>query len=60
MLQEISVVRYDEARSIEVLQHVFDDVFGVEIQMVRRFIHDDDVWFGQEHLGECDLGSFSS
>ena len=50
----------DEARSIEVFEHILDDILGMEIQMVRRLIHDDDMGLGEEHLGEGDFGSLSS
>lgn len=53
-------MRDDEAGSVEVLKHVLDDVFGVEIQVVGWFVHDDDVGLGQEHLGEGDFGPLSS
>lgn len=53
-------MRYYETRSIEVLQHIFDDIFRMKIQVVRGFIHDNHMGFCEEHLGECYLGSFSS
>lgn len=51
---------YDEARSVEVLEHVFDNILGVEIQVIGRFIHDDDMRLGEEHLGECDFCPLSA
>lgn len=60
VFQKVSVVRDDEARSIEVLEHIFDDVFGMKVEVVRWFVHDDDVRFRQKHLGEGDFGTFSS
>ena len=50
----------NEAGSVEVLEHILDDILGMEVQVVGRFVHDDDVGFGQEHLGEGNLGSLSS
>ena len=60
MFEEVSVMRYDKTRPVEVLEHILDDILGMEIQMVRWFIHDDDVRFREKHLGECHLGTFSS
>ena len=50
----------DEARAIEVFEHVLDDIFRVEVEVIRRFIHDDDMWFSEKHLREGDLGSLTS
>lgn len=60
MFEEVSVMGDDETRTIEVLEHILDDIFGVEIQVIGWFIHDDDVRFREKHLGECYLGSLSS
>jgi hypothetical protein len=60
VFEEITIVRYDETRSIEVLKHVLDDIFRVEIEVIGWFIHDDDVGFGEEHFGECHFCSFST
>ena len=60
MFEKITIMRDNEARSIEVLEHMFDDILGVEIKVIGWLIHDDDMWTSEEHLGECHLGSFSS
>jgi len=39
---------------------MFDDILGMEIEVIGWFIHDDDVRTSEEHLGKCYLGSFSS
>ena len=50
----------DEARAVEVLEHVLDHIFRVEVEVIRRLIHDDDMRLCQEHLGQGDFGSFAS
>ena len=60
VFEEIAIMGDDETRAIEVFEHVLDDIFRVEIEMVRWFIHDDDMWFSEKHLREGDLGSLAS
>lgn len=60
MFEEIAVMRDDEARAIEVFEHILDDIFRVEVEVIRWFIHDDDMRLCEEHLREGDLGSFTS
>ncbi len=60
MFEEITVMRDDEARTIEVFEHILDDILRVEVEVIRRFIHDDDVWLGEEHFREGDLGALPS
>lgn len=60
VFEKISIVRDDETGSIEIFEHVLDDIFRVEIEVIGRLIHDDDVWFCEKHFRECYLCSFSS
>ncbi len=60
MFQEVSVVRDNEAGSIEILEHILDNIFGMEVQVVGRFVHNDDVRFGEKHLCEGHLRTFST
>ena len=60
MFEQVSVMRDDQTCPIKTLEHIFDHFFGVEIQMVRRLIHDDDMGPSEEHLGERDLGPLTS
>ena len=53
-------MRYDETRSIEIFQHMFDNLFRLQIQVVRWFIHDNDVRLRQEHFREGDFGTLAS
>ena len=53
-------MRYDEARSVEIFQHMLDNLFGLQIQVVRWFIHDNDVWLREEHFRECHFGALAS
>lgn len=60
MFEEISIMRDDQTCSIEIFEHIFDHFLRVEIEMIRRLIHDDDMWMCEEHLGQCHLGSLTS
>jgi len=53
-------MRYDETRSVEIFQHVLDCLFRLQIQVVRRLVHNDDVRLRQEHFRERDLGACAS
>ena len=60
MFEEIAVMGDDEARAIEVFEHILDDIFRVEVEVIRRLIHDNDVWFSEKHLREGNLGTLAS
>lgn len=58
--QEITVVGDDDTDTVEVFEHSLNCFFWVEVEVVRRFVHDDDMGTSEEHLGERDFGTFSS
>ena len=60
MFEKITIMRYNDARPIEILEHMVDNSRGVEIEVIGWFVHDDDMWTCKEHLGKCHFGSFSS
>lgn len=39
---------------------MFYHLFRVDIEMIRWLIHDDDIRASKQHLGKCDLSTFSS
>lgn len=53
-------MRYDETRSIEIFQHMLDDLFRLQIQVVRWFIHNNDVRLRKEHFRERHFGALAS
>lgn len=53
-------MRNNETRSIEIFQHMFDNLFRLQIQVVRWFIHNDDVRLRQEHFCERNFGALAS
>lgn len=50
----------DNADAIEVLEHGFYRFFRVEVEMICRFVHDDDMGTSEEHLGEGHFCAFSA
>ena len=50
----------DNADAIEVFKHRLDGIFGMQIEVVRRFIHDDDVGSCEEHFRQSDLCPLSA
>lgn len=53
-------MRYNETRSIEIFQHMFDNLFRLQIQVVRWFIHNNDVRLRKEHFRERNFGTLTS
>ncbi len=50
----------DDADTIEVFEHGFYRFFRMEVEMISRFIHDDDMRTSEEHLGESHFRAFSA
>ena len=55
LLQEVVVVGNDHCCPIEVVEVISQPLNVRSIQVVRRFVQQDDVWILQEHLGQDDF-----
>ncbi len=58
--QEMPVMRDDDADTVEGLEHMLYRRLGMQIEVIRRFIHDDDMRFREEHFGESHFRTFSA
>lgn len=53
-------MRYYDADTIKVFEHSLYSLFGMKIEMIGRFIHDDHVRSCEKHLSKSYFCSFSS
>ena len=59
-LYELMVVRYEEHRAAEVFETVVERGDGFEVEMVRRFVEDEDVGAREHHFGEHTAYTFAA
>ena len=48
-IHKVTVVRYDDQATREAVQKLLQDIQGHQIQVVCRFVEDEEVWIFDQH-----------
>ncbi len=59
-IQEIAIVADADDCTVEIIQGTLEGFAGIDIEVVRRLVHDQDVGAIDEELGDGDSGAFAA
>ena len=59
-IQEIAIVADADDCTVEIIQGALEGFAGIDVEVVRRLVHDQDVGAIDEELGDGDAGAFAA
>lgn len=60
ILYHCNVVGYDQDTALEIVESVSQSVHGLDIEVIGRFVEDENMWVCQGYAGKCNTGLLTS